>query len=296
MKFSRILGIYNEEKHKIINILGLKIKLKRKQEIDFQKLLNGTRVRIIQDVQRSINTALLHQKTFPPFKNKYQGATMVLVGAGPTVNKFTPLPNAVYVGCNRAFLLDKIKFDYLFSIDKVGIDQYYEDFLAYTGNNCIKFIGDQNKGKDFQIPESYVLKLGNIKRYKTVSGYLPDRFPLDIDTEPLGNGASVALQAVQFMLYTNPKKIYIVGIDCTTASKKHFVGKSFNNESRNENSKQVDDYNIMSWQKIKEFAQTYYPETEIISINPVGLKGIFKDIYTDDAGNYIDNLGNPVII
>ena len=33
------------------------------------------------------------------------------------------------------------------------------------------------------------------------------------------------------------------------------------------------------WEEIKAFALTYYPETEIISINPVGLKGIFKDVY-----------------
>ena len=34
--------------------------------------------------------------------------------------------------------------------------------------------------------------------------------------------------------------------------------------------------------RIKEFARQYYPETEIISINPVGLKGLFIDQYTDD--------------
>ncbi len=34
------------------------------------------------------------------------------------------------------------------------------------------------------------------------------------------------------------------------------------------------------YQEMKRFAQIHYPETEIISINPVGLKGMFKDIYT----------------
>ena len=36
-----------------------------------------------------------------------------------------------------------------------------------------------------------------------------------------------------------------------------------------------EDYKLM-----KEFAGLHYPETEIISVNPVGLKGIFKEIYT----------------
>lgn len=29
------------------------------------------------------------------------------------------------------------------------------------------------------------------------------------------------------------------------------------------------------------FAKQYYPNTEIISVNPVGLKGIFTDLYTE---------------
>ena len=36
---------------------------------------------------------------------------------------------------------------------------------------------------------------------------------------------------------------------------------------------------IKLWLKLKKFAKTYYPDTEIISVNPVGLKGIFKDVY-----------------
>lgn len=31
--------------------------------------------------------------------------------------------------------------------------------------------------------------------------------------------------------------------------------------------------------EMKRFAQMHYPETEIISVNPVGLKGVFKDRY-----------------
>jgi hypothetical protein len=33
------------------------------------------------------------------------------------------------------------------------------------------------------------------------------------------------------------------------------------------------------WKDLKKFAQIYYPDTEIISINPVGLKGLFTDVY-----------------
>ncbi len=36
---------------------------------------------------------------------------------------------------------------------------------------------------------------------------------------------------------------------------------------------------------MKGFAKTYYPETEIISVNPVGLKGLFHDVYTESYLN-----------
>ena len=38
---------------------------------------------------------------------------------------------------------------------------------------------------------------------------------------------------------------------------------------------------LLSTNEIKKFVETYYPETEIISVNPVGLKGIFKDLYQE---------------
>ena len=41
-------------------------------------------------------------------------------------------------------------------------------------------------------------------------------------------------------------------------------------------------FNFISvdWKRIKNFIRTYYPETEVVVINPVGLKGIFRDVYT----------------
>lgn len=236
---------------------------------------------IISKVQRSINTAFLHQKTFGGFKNAHNGKSMVMIGAGPTVKDFQPIPDAVYVGLNRAFLLDKVTFDYLFSIDKAGIADYYEGFFNYRRGSCTKFIGDQNLGAGFQIPEG-LLTGEDIRRYKTTAGYLPNRCTLDIASEPLGNYESVSLQAMQFMLYTNPARIYLVGIDCSTSSKGHFTGKIYDDASRNEDMKKNDEQSVRSWRELKAFADLYYPTVEIISVNPVGLKGIFKDLYQEN--------------
>lgn len=269
-----------------IKILSINEQLTYKQ---MQYLLDRSRVHIIQGIQRSITTAILHQKTFSEFKNRHQGQTVVVVGAGPTLNQFKPIKDAIYVGGNRVFKHDKIKFDYLFAIDKAGLEteneQYYDDFLSYKGNNCIKFVGDQNTGEKFQIPESVILKY-NVRRYKTVAGYICNKLSLDIDSEPLSNYCSVVLQALQFVLFTNPKRIYLVGVDCTTSSMQHFIGSP---SVRKDNQAACDDYNIKGFYEIKQFIKTYYPDIEVISVNPVRLKGLFKDVYTDEDGNIIEN-------
>ena len=36
-----------------------------------------------------------------------------------------------------------------------------------------------------------------------------------------------------------------------------------------------------AWKELKEFTNAFYPDIEIISINPVGLKGIFIDQYQE---------------
>lgn len=239
--------------------------------------------------QRLVTASVTNQKAFAQYRGAFRGKSVVLVAAGPTVNKFEPIKEAIYVGCNRAFKLDKIHFDFLFSIDKAGIDQFYDEFFAY---DCIKFIGDQNLGEHYQISENKIPINEKTYRYITNAGTtIPTDYPLDISTSPLHNPPTVSLQALQFILYTQPSKVYIVGVDCTVGTKGHFVGKNADNTKRKEDVSFMDRVNIDEFKKFKQFAKTYYPDTEIISVNPVGLKGLFKDIYTDDNGKYVDENG-----
>ena len=285
---------YSKEKNGISKYYFLGIKFLKK--INIEQLINNKLSMqtntITLKVQRSITTALLHQKTFLPFKNCNQGKTVVLIGAGPTVNEFIPIKNAIYCGLNRAFLYNKVQFDYLFTIDKLGICNYYDQFLNYMGNSCIKFIGDQNANEYYQIPESYALKMKCL-RYKTTANFVSNKFTLDIDSEPIGNFHTVSLQAMQFLLYTNPKKIYVVGIDCTFATAGHFIGNDDRDSGikRGQNLIANDLVTIENWKQLKKFVDIYYPEIEIISVNPVNLKGVFKDIYTSNS-NYVDVSGN----
>lgn len=287
IKLGGLLKKIKKAYKKKIYICGVKVYEKRKSlTIDDLSMLLNTMNRenidkISMKVSRSLTVFALHQKTFGEFRNKHEGESVALVGAGPTVKFLEPLKNTRYVGLNRAFLRDDVHFDYLFSIDKAGLDtgkeQFYDGFFNY---DCIKFMGDQNMGANFQIPQHIIYKDDKVRRYKTTARFLPNTFALDIDTVPLANSCSCSIQAMQFILFTNPKKIYVYGIDCSCASGQHFTGSAVNNAARGENARAIDVQHIADWRRLKNFVKTYYPETEIYIVNPVGLKGIFNDIYT----------------
>ena len=244
----------------------------------------STSVMVGDNTQKLFTAYHINSQTFLPFKRCHQGKSIVILGAGPSVKNFKPIKDAIYIGLNRAFKYDKVSFDYLFAIDIQGIKDYHSDFFDYRDGRCIKFIGDQDYGdpktdkSSYQIPESFI-KGQNVYRYITrTGGYFNERFTYHLDSEPLGNFSTVSLQAMQFALYTNPKKIYLVGIDCTTNG--HFTGESNFLDNRSmENWKNDTCRAISDWKALKEFAHVYYPSIEIISVNPIGLKGLFNDLY-----------------
>ena len=146
-------------------------------------------------------------------------------------------------------------------------------------------IGHQDGMLYEQIPESKILEFNCERFYTDVHKARLSKtynFSYDISTQPLGNFGTIAFPAMQFLLWTNPKRIYIVG--CDSAPVGHFAGEELPSNKRaltDETYPRI----VGQWKMFKEFAQLYYPDTEIISINPIGLKGIFKDVYTQ---NFID--------
>ncbi len=229
-------------------------------------------------VQNNLSTAALHQKTFLPFKNKHSNQEIVIVATGPTANLYNPIKDAIHIGVNRAFQIGngRIPLDYVFIQDYSGSTKEYIDELDnYRPDKCQKFYGLTTEWiyePERTIPESHAIK-ANALRYRTdwanIYEFEPG-FAYDISTQPMGCFGSITFPALQFALWTNPKRIYLVGCDCSLA------GYAYNS---NEKNSLITEDIISAYIKFKDFAAKYYPDTEIISINPMGLKGIFKDKY-----------------
>lgn len=120
--------------------------------------------------------------------------------------------------------------------------------------------------------ELYVLN--NKRPYDTLT-------PIDISIEPFAWYSGTVFAALQFCLFANAKRIYLAGFDCSNN------GHAFSDNIVEY--KQAHQYEY--WEYFKIFKDTYFEDTELISINPINLKNLFKNTYTPQ---YIEN--NPDII
>lgn len=226
-------------------------------------------------MQRNLSTFALHQKTFPQFKTINWGKEVVIVASGTTASKYKQIKDAVHIGVNSSFKLG-IPLDYIFIQDYSGRTPEYIDEL--DNYPCQKFYGLTNEFEndpERTIPEFHAIKASAL-RYRTDwdiickdGGFVPE-FTYDLSTKPLCCHGSIIFPALQFALWTHPKRIYLVGCDCNNNG--YAWDKNYKNTL-------PVDYILKGYKKFIEFKNKYYPEVEVVSINPIGLKGYFKDIY-----------------
>lgn len=279
--------------HKIISFCGVKAKFKKKQN-KIQIVASNTGINkkeaygiayYFYDLQKcNIEAAAIHPDTFSQYKKLYKDKSIVVVGCGPTANYYTSENNCIHIGVNRAFLLDKVNLDYLFVQD--WMDE--KDMLLadkYKQDSCKKFYAviPEKRLREVQpkikrIPEYHIdlaaASLYVLKSQVDLGAHYV--LPYDISINPIYDAGGTVFSALQFALYTQTPKIYIVGCDCS-------VGH-FHDEGKNGLGANLQDQ-VFWWQKFKEHVETYYPHTEIISVNPVGLKGMFRDVYTQSYVN-----------
>ena len=257
--------------------------------------------RVNQSKQRCVETLpqirILHRQTFGEFRGAFEGRDIAVCGAGPTLNYYEPVEDAIHIALNRALLFDKVKFDYFFIQDYRALNHFTEDIVAYKGNNCIKFTEDSVVNF---IPDEYFNKMGNTRRFfgdDSVRLWKP--IPIRIDENPLWSANTVSIPALQFALFGRAKKIYIAGCDtygqldgsrhfvCVDAETPEYINKFLNDTQK----EQYIYSKIKSYHHIRDFRNLHYPDTKIVTVNPIGLKGLFdEDIYTDSYLKYMETV------
>ena len=251
--------------------LGIHYKTKR---VSAKPIPFANDVRLLQIITHANAITNTHRETFTKYKNCHSGQSVALIATGSTLNFYEPKKDWIHVGVNKAVAYNRVHFDYLFFHDFVNSQA--KEILKLMGRNksAKKFYGIAQDiiRQDWIIPESAALRDG-AERYYLISQwkYPPIHLTYDIANEPLSCPGSVSFAAMQFILWTNPRRIYLVGQDITS---KYFDGSPCGPSSA------VIRALLLGWRETVKFAKIYYPDTEIVSINPVGLKGMFKDKYT----------------
>lgn len=249
---------------------------------DIPDMLARANQKVIDELKFYVDIKITHQKTFAPYENIHAGKDVVLVASGPSLNQFIPLPDAIYVGVNRSFLFEKINLDYLFMQDYIAVKDYIHRIEHYKNKNLKKFYGIMDVNRP-EIDEKWIIpslftKRHNASRYYTKSVWFPETYEPELLTDDISNDklicyGSIVFPALQFILYTRPRRLYLVGCDCED-----------NGQFNNPDDKSPDpEFTSVKygWQMFKKFAEERYPHLEIVSVNPVGLKGLFTDMFQD---------------
>lgn len=216
-----------------------------------------------------------HKASFSEFKGCNRGKTVAVIGTGPTLNYYSQIAGIPHIGVNASFLKEGLALDYYFITHY--IQPWCEKLKDYDFQKFFNVGIRSRKSKD-QFPE-IAIEENNGRRYFGLPMTPFTQIHTNIEYYPLMSFDSIIFQAIHFALYTRPKKLMLVGCDCAATG--HYDGLP--------TAAFVEQVSIPQWRagyrNVKKFVSLHYPDLEIISVNPVGLKGMFHDVYTQD---YLD--------
>lgn len=232
----------------------------------------------IEKVRRTVSwqpeVVKTNTESFANFKDINAGKNIVLLATGPTASKYKMMSDALHIGVNTTPVLN-IPLDYYFAHDNRAFKKLSLD-KAISGCGGEAFIG-RIAGRLAHLRSEINI---NHRQWTNVHSYfvncpcMTEDLIRDICQHSLTDYYSIVFAAVQFALFTNPSRIYLVGCDIS-GKLEHF------NETSNVIVSHTK-YFKLGFGLLKRFVEIYYPDVEMCSINPVGLRGLFEDYYTED--------------
>jgi|TARA_R110000822_G_scaffold67844_2_gene165132 hypothetical protein len=203
------------------------------------------------------------------FKDFHKGQSAIIFATGPTIKQYSPFEGSeecIKIGLNRIYDYPQITED---------LDYYYYGSHYYTDNAhkqkidkiCSEYPNITSLASAFEEGRSHeVIGRGNITPERALElGSIPFENNLSSFTNDISTystlGHSIVFPPLQHILYMGINKIYLVGCDGGFTS-------GVDSESQEL---------LFWWKEFVEFKNKHYPKPQIISINPVSLKGWFHD-------------------
>jgi hypothetical protein len=211
------------------------------------------------------------------YHNVHLGKAAVLFLSGPTLAQYVePEPDLVTVGVNTV-IFHRPELDYLFLQDagspahcnsyvsrKADYDSFKPRIAKFFGTTLCPMLRGVPGTTPYQYTHGPIIDIGNarIEDPKVLAD-----FSDNLGSKPPAANGSVAFPAIQFLLWTGVKRIYIVGADITDGRR---IGEE----------KATQDYvrqnHLQRWQEFERWVGVAYPDVEITPLNPIGLAGMFS--------------------
>lgn len=256
--------------------------------------------------------AATHNETFGQFKDINKGKTMVVAGTGPSLNEYTYNKKYLHIGVNSMCFNKNIKMDYYFIQDIPqqedalglggGVNPEYRKKLIHSIKelDTIKFVGQHlafqnDKYGFFQPPPLGTFSSDDkYRKYYFVNEETETAYYCkDIRYGLLWGDDSIVFPAMQFALFTNPRKIYIVGCDGFDAKSASHWNKEEDDVQKEMHKEKLlfserTDRMRKRWIALNKFIHVNYPDVDVVMVNPKSFKGIFRETTTDNKGNIIE--------
>jgi hypothetical protein len=226
----------------------------------------------------------INWNVFYKYKNAFTTKEAVIFGNGPTVNDYKIKKDVIHIGCNRSIYDKKLTLDFYFYNDFAGISKKYREDIYKYQTNIEKFFGTFPNARGVGAKTEDVHK-GNCALYDmdgpVWTGHAFREYETDIAKHYMSDfGTSTVFVLMQFALYCGFKTIYIAGCDIANYSGAKTSDRYFYHADHlpkmpphaANGMKRL----YTKWKKMQDFIYNYYPDTRIISINPIGLKDLFE--------------------
>lgn len=211
---------------------------------------------------------------FTRFESVHLGRSAVLFLSGPTLAQYEP-PEQDLITCGvNTVLFHRPTLDYYFLQDpgkpshansyvsrRAEYDSFKARFAKFYGTTLHKF--DADGALLYEFTHGPIVRRNGAR---IEDPDVPARFSANLTHKPPAAAGSIAFPALQFLLWTGVKRIYIVGADITD-------GRRIGEETPSQ------DYaaqnHLGRWREFERWVRGAYPKVSIVPLNPVGLKGMF---------------------
>jgi hypothetical protein len=274
------------------------VTFKEKYKSDFytkSSLIIQNNSTILEGLKNDIEVYLKNLSFINKYADDVYGKDVFIIGSGPSINSFDfqkyNSDNVIKMGVNGQIFNEKFKLDYFFASDYVNLKkkEITADVLNKKAHEGVRICLGRNinrtlpiKKSKYYIADEFIAELEpNVNVFYYTNDY----------KEVINRSYTKLLYAfftaghlpLLFSLYCGAKRIFLIGFDQggNFYADGSLRTKSVNDQFSPTNSDLKVIHGFKNVIKISDFLKHLGYSSSIYSVNPVNMKGVFSDVYTE---------------